>query len=80
MDKLEQIFASNKYLLDEPEVKELIEYTKLMYGKIYKAYKKKDDLNFKILELCMHSNVILKKGIDNTKVVESILELINNED
>lgn len=80
MDKLEQIFASNKYLLDEPEVKELIEYTKLMYEKIYKAYKKKDDLNFKILELCMHSNVILKKGIDNTKVVESILELINNED
>ena len=76
-NKLDEIFKSNTRLLEEPEVKELINYFQDKYGKLYKSYKKLDDLEFKILDRCMHSEVILKEGKSSKETLISILELLN---
>ena len=76
MDKLQEIFKDNTYLLEEPEVKELIEYCKKQYERVFKRADELDKFMNYTLEQCMYSNVILKEGNDCTKTVKSILDYI----
>lgn len=74
--KLQEIFKDNTYLLDEPEVKELIEYCKKMYEKVFRKADELDKFMNFTLEQCMYSDVILKEGNNCTQVVKSILDYI----
>jgi hypothetical protein len=78
MNNIDEIFKNNTALLDEPEVKELIDYCQKQYAKVVEQYKKLDDLEFKITHECMHSEVILKNGKSSRETLESILKLLND--
>lgn len=79
MDKLQEIFKNKPYLLDEPEVKELIEYCKKEYENVLvKANNLDKFMNF-ILEKCMYSDLILKEGNDCKQTIKSILNYIEKD-
>lgn len=78
MNKLNEIFKTNKSLLDEPEVKELVLYFENQYNKMFNAYTKLDDLEFKITHECMISELIIKDGKNAKDALEAILKLLNN--
>jgi hypothetical protein len=73
---LQDIFETNPKLLEEPEVKKLIEYVQTKHETTYKVYKKQQKTIDKILELCIYSNVILNNAKTPEQTVKAILELL----
>ena len=79
MDKLQEIFKDNQELLQIKEVKELIDYCKTEYKRIFEAYKKLYKFESFVLDKCMNSNVIVKKGNNCYWTIEKIIEYIAEE-
>ena len=74
MDKLQEIFKDNLELLQNKDVKELIDYCQKEYQKVVKRTKVLNDFENFVLDKCMNSNVIVKKGNNCFWTVQSILE------
>lgn len=80
MNKLEEIFKNNTYLLDDPEVKKLIEYCTDQYNDAVKQLENYKRFHDFVLEQTINSNVIVKGGTDCKVVVESILTKLNKDE
>jgi hypothetical protein len=76
MTKLEQIFATNPKLLDEPEVKELIDYVQTQFTSLIQFNKRNQDTLFKIQDIVFHSDAFLIKGKDCKESIIKILEIL----
>lgn len=74
MNELDIIFQNNKELMDTDEVKTLIEYYSDQYDTLYKGYKEHRDMYNAILDICMNSELIVKKGIPAKESIEKILQ------
>ena len=79
MEVVNEIFKTNKKLLEEPEVKELIKYASQTYSNLYESYRIKQEKEFKVLDICMNSDVVMQGGNGSRVSIESILELYNED-
>lgn len=72
MKTIEEIFSTNPLLLDEPEVKELIEQFKLQFNK---CVKDKFEYKHKVIGICFYSNLFTILGYDSKEALTKILDL-----
>lgn len=77
MRTLEDIFKSNKSLLNEPEVIDLINQVEKMHKRTVGIAKKMSSFHDFVLDKLMYSEVILIKGKDSKQTIIEILEYIN---
>lgn len=73
---LEEIFKTNPKLLDEPEVKKLIEYSKEEYEKVVELFVKYMGFHDMVLEKMMNSSIVLKNGKSQKQTLLEIMQLI----
>lgn len=78
MNKLDEIFKNNTALLDEPEVKELIDYCEKQYAKVFERYKELEEFEYKIMRKCAESNFFFTNGISSRETLKSIVKLIDD--
>jgi hypothetical protein len=74
---LPQIFKTKPELLEEKEVKDLIMYAKDMHKQTAAIAKKYQDFHDEVLDLCIHSEVVLIDGNEAKEVVKDILTHLN---
>lgn len=75
---LEQIFKDKPELLEEPAVQVFVAQAKRVHANNVAVAENASNKLDKVLELCLHSEVFLKKGRASKEVVEDILELLND--
>jgi len=75
---LNEIFKTNPKLLEEPEVKNLIEYVQKQHERSLNITNKYIDFHSKVWEKCMYSEVMLIKGKKSKETINEILQLLND--
>lgn len=73
---LEEIFATNPGLLEEPEVKNLIQFVKEQHERSWKINQALKKIESDVLDIAMHSEVFLINGKPAEESIEKILEVI----
>jgi hypothetical protein len=72
---LEEIFKTNPSLLDQPEVKALIEYCQSVHQKNLSITKNYKDFYDRVLETVVHNEQMIINGTPDKLTVERILQL-----
>ena len=77
---VEEIFKDNKHLLDEPEVKNLINYVKVLHLNMIKDSIKTEETLQRIRWAFLRSELFLIDGIESKKALKEIGEILNAHD
>ena len=73
---LEEIFKTNPKLLDEPEVKKLIDHCEKQYSKTVNLCKKYQDFHYKVFDIVSNSEIVVMNGQSCEHGMNEILKLL----
>ncbi len=77
MEKLQEIFDGNLHLLEHPAVKALIEYVTAQHKQNFKKNESLMMENFRVLDVFMHSELIVINGTPCKEALTKIGEILN---
>jgi hypothetical protein len=73
---LEEIFKTNPKLLEEPEVKKLIEYADTTHSKTANLCKKYQDFHYAVFDIVSNSEIVVINGQSCEHGMNDILKLL----